>query len=46
VNLSPTSDMELLAEDQGTGQGATPAATTGTGPNTYWLMATLVLKPA
>jgi hypothetical protein len=46
VNLSPTSDMELLAEDQGTGQGATPAATTGTGPSTYWLMATLVLKPA
>jgi hypothetical protein len=46
ANLSPTSDMELLAEDQGTGQGATPAATAGTGPNTYWLMATLVLKPA
>src|SRR5215469_5647340 len=46
VNLSPTTDMELLAEDQGTAQGATPAATTGTGPSTYWLMATLVLKPA
>ena len=46
INLSPTPDMELLAEDQGTGQGATPPATAGTGPNTDWLMATLVLKPA
>jgi len=46
VNLSPASDMELLAEDQGTGQGATPAAKAGTGAGTTWLMATLVLKPA
>jgi hypothetical protein len=46
VNVSPTPDMELLAEDQGVGQGATPAATVGTGPTTHWLMATLVFKPA
>ena len=46
VNLAPTSDMELLAEDQAVGQGATPAATAGTGPSTVWLMATLVLVPA
>ncbi len=46
VNLAPTSDMELLAEDQAVGPGATPAATTGTGPGTDWLMATLVLKHA
>jgi hypothetical protein len=41
VTLAPTSDMELLVEDQ----GATPAATVGTGPSTPWLMAALVLKP-
>ena len=46
VNVSPTPDMELLAEDQTTSQGATPAATTATGPNTIWLMTTLVLKHA
>jgi hypothetical protein len=38
--------MELLVEDQGVGQGATPAAATGTGAHTTWLMATLVLKHA
>jgi hypothetical protein len=46
VNLSPASDMELLVEDQGVGQGTTPAAAAGTGPGTTWLMATLVLKHA
>ena len=46
VGLAPTSDMELLAEDQAVAQGATPAATVGTGPGTDWLMATLVLKHA
>jgi hypothetical protein len=46
VNVSPASDMELLVEDQGAGQGATPAATAGTGPGTTWLMATLGLKHA
>jgi hypothetical protein len=44
VNLSPTPDMELLTEDQIVGQAATPAATASTGPDTDWLMATLVLK--
>ncbi len=44
VNVSPTPDMEFLAEDQTTAQGATPAATTATGPNTIWLMTTIVLK--
>src|SRR5262249_9586126 len=38
LNVSPTPDMELLAEDQGVVQGATPAATVGTGASTYWLM--------
>jgi hypothetical protein len=38
--------MELLIEDQGVGQGATPTATVRTGAQTPWLMATLVLKHA
>jgi hypothetical protein len=46
VNVAPTGDMELLAEDQPAGLGATPNATAGTGPGTVWLMATLVLKHA
>jgi hypothetical protein len=44
VNEAPASDMELLVEDQSVNQGGTPAATAGTGPNTIWLMASLVLK--
>jgi len=44
VNVSPTPDMELLAEDQPVGLGAAPAAAAGTGASTTWLMATLVLK--
>ena len=46
VSLAPTPDMELLVEDQSVAQGATPAATAGTGARTTWLMATLVLKHA
>ena len=46
VNVSPAPDMELVAEDQVVGAGATPAATVGTGARTTWLMATLVLLPA
>ena len=36
--------MELLAEDQVVGAGATPAASAGTGANTIWEMATVVFK--
>ena len=36
--------MELVAEDQALAAGATPSATAGTGANTIWLMATVVLK--
>jgi hypothetical protein len=44
-NVSKTSDIELLSEDQSLGAaGATPSATAGTGANTTWLMATLVLS--
>jgi hypothetical protein len=46
VNVAPAPDMELLVEDQAVGQGATPAATVGTGARTTWLMATLVLNHA
>jgi hypothetical protein len=46
VNVSNTGDMELLGEDQVVGAGATPNASVGTGANTYWLMATIVFKPA
>jgi hypothetical protein len=46
VTVAPTPDMELLVEDQVVAQGATPAATAGTGPGTPWLMAALVLKHA
>jgi hypothetical protein len=44
VNVSPTSDMELLVEDQIVLAGATPSATVSTGGGTIWLMATIVLK--
>jgi hypothetical protein len=47
VDVSPTEDMELVAEDALTGAtGATPSASVQTGVSTVWLMATLVLKPA
>ncbi|HEY5115468.1 MAG TPA: fibronectin type III domain-containing protein, partial [Nakamurella sp.] len=44
VNVSPTTDMELLVEDQTVAAGATPNATIGTGGNTPWLAATIVFK--
>ena len=43
-NVSKTSDMELLVEDQLPAQGATPNASAGTGANTTWLMSTVVFK--
>ena len=45
TNVSPTGDMELLTEDTVVTSGANPAASINTGANTYWLAATLVLKP-
>ena len=44
TNISNTSNMELLAEDQVVGAGATPSASVGTGPKTIWEMATVVFK--
>ncbi len=44
TNISNTGDMELLAEDQVVGAGATPAASAGTGAKTVWEMATVVFK--
>jgi hypothetical protein len=46
ANHSPNGEMDMLAEDQPVGVSATPAASTGTGPNTVWLMSTIVFKPA
>jgi hypothetical protein len=46
VKVGPTPDMEFLVEDQAVGAGATPNATVRTGPNTPWLMATVVFKHA
>ena len=46
-DVSPTGDMELLAQDQLlTGTGATPNPTTATGAATPWLSATGGLKTA
>jgi hypothetical protein len=44
TNISNTSDMEILAEDQVVGAGATPSASAGTGAKTPWEMATVVFK--
>ena len=44
ANVSGTEDMELMAEDQVVGAGATPAASVGTGAKTVWEMATVVFK--
>jgi hypothetical protein len=44
ANLSPSSDMDLLAEDKVVSVGSTVSATAGTGANTTWLMAVLVLR--
>jgi hypothetical protein len=46
-NVSKTSDMELLSEDQGLASaGATPNASVSTGANTVWAMATVVFAGA
>jgi hypothetical protein len=44
VNVSPTSDMEFLAEDATAKSGDTPAARVSTGASTPWTMATVVFK--
>jgi hypothetical protein len=44
ANVSPTNNMELLAEDQPAALGSTPTATAVTGANTVWLMATVVFE--
>jgi hypothetical protein len=44
VNVSPTSDLEFLAEDALPLRGDTPAARVSTGANTPWTMATVVFK--
>jgi hypothetical protein len=44
ANISPTSDIEFLVEDQISALGATPNAGVRTGARTTWLMATVVLK--
>jgi hypothetical protein len=44
TNISGAEDMEILAEDQVVGAGATPSATAGTGGKTTWEMATVVFK--
>jgi Domain of unknown function (DUF1929)/Fibronectin type III domain len=47
TNVSPTNDMEMLAQDQVlAGTGATPNPTTATGASTTWLAATVVFKTA
>lgn len=47
ANVSPASDMEMLAEDQSLPQaGAKPAASAATGASTVWLMATVVFASA
>lgn len=43
-NLSPNGNMDLLAEDQSAGSGATPSANAGTGAHTAWAMTTLLFK--
>ena len=44
VNVSPTSDMEFVAEDALPLRGDTPAARVTTGGGTPWTMATVVFK--
>jgi hypothetical protein len=43
-NVSPNGNMELLAEDQVVGAGATPNAAVGNGSGTIWLLGTVVFK--
>jgi hypothetical protein len=44
INVSNTSDIEFLVEDQLAALGATPNASVGTGAKTVWEMATVVFK--
>ena len=45
TNVSPTSDMEVVTEDQAAASsGATPNATFGAGAGTVWLAAAVVFK--
>ena len=44
ADISPTANMEMLAEDQPAALGSTPAASAVTGANTVWLMATVVFE--
>jgi hypothetical protein len=46
VNISSTSDIELLAEDQFAAKGSTPSATITSSAKTTWLAAMLVFKHA
>ncbi|MGH2895645.1 MAG: fibronectin type III domain-containing protein, partial [Solirubrobacteraceae bacterium] len=47
ANVSPASNMELLAEDQALpAPGAAPNAGAGTGASTVWLMSTVVFNSA
>ena len=46
ASMSPTSDMEMLAEEQPASAGSTPAASAATGAKTIWLMATVVFASA
>ena len=44
VGVSPTPDVEFLAEDQLLGAGASTSATAGTGANTVWTMGVVVFR--
>jgi hypothetical protein len=44
INVSPTAEMEFVAEDRVVSAAATPDATVFTSPLTTWLMATVVFK--
>jgi hypothetical protein len=44
TNISNNGDLEILAEDEVVGSGATPAASAGTGAKTAWQMAAVVFK--
>ena len=46
VNVSPTTDMEFVVEDDPVARGDRPAARVTTGAGTPWTMATVVFKPA
>jgi hypothetical protein len=46
ANVSPSGDIEFLMEDAVVGQGATPAATFGTGASTTWLASIVDFLPA